>query len=77
MVRVTYAEEGSLLPKEEERWWVPNVIGFTVVHCGLPSAGGAPCLDAIVGVVADDNGVVPGRPAEGHCSRRRGARRCR
>ena len=42
MVRVTCDEEGLLLSKEEESWRVPGVVGFTIVCCGLPSAGGAP-----------------------------------
>jgi len=63
MVWVTCAEEEPLLPKEEERWRVPNVVGFAVMCCGLPLAGGAPRSDAVVGVVADDDGVVPGHPS--------------
>ena len=42
-----------------------SVVGFAVVRCGLPSAGGAPRPDAIVRVVADDDGIVPGHPSEG------------
>ena len=65
MVRVAFAKRGPLLPKEEEHWRVPSVIGFAVVHCGLSSVGGASRLDAIVRVVADDDGVVPGCPDGG------------
>ena len=65
MVRVACAEEEPLLPKEEERWRVPNIIGFAVMCCGLPSVGGAPCPDAIVRVVADDDSVVRGCPGGG------------
>ena len=65
MVWATFAEKGPLLPKKEGHWRVPSVVGLAIVRCGLPSAGGAPCLDTVVGVVADDNGVVPGRPGGG------------
>ena len=59
MVRVAFAEKGSLSSKEEGHWRVPNVAGFAIVCCDLPLAGGAPRPDAIVGVAADDDGVVP------------------
>ena len=42
-----------------------SVVGIAVVRCGLPSAGGAPCSGAVVGVVVDDDGVVPGCPSGG------------
>ena len=59
------AEEGSLLPKEKRRWRAMSVVDFTVVGCGLPSAGGTFCLDVVVRVAADDDGVVPGCPGGG------------
>ena len=65
MVRVTFAEKGSLPSKEEGHWRVPSVVGLVVAHCGLPLAAGAPCSDIIVGVAADDDGVVPRCPAGG------------
>ena len=65
MVRSAFAEKGSPLLKEEEHWRVSSVVGLAVVCCGLPSAGGAPRSDAIVGVAVDDDGVVPGRPGGG------------
>ena len=65
MVWAAFAEEGPLLPKEEGHWRVPSVVSFAVVRCGLPSAGGAPCSGAVVGVVVDDDGVVPGCPGGG------------
>ena len=43
----------------------PSIVRFSIVHCGLSSAGDAPRLDIVVRVVADDNGVVPGRPGGG------------
>ena len=42
-----------------------SVVGFAVVRCGLSSAGDAPRPDAVVRVVADDDGVVPGCPGGG------------
>ena len=65
MVRVAFAEKGSPLPKEEGHWRVPSVVGLVIVRCGLPSAGGTPHADVIVGVVVDDDGVVLGRPGRG------------
>ena len=65
MARFAYAEEGSPLPKEEGRRRVLSVVDFDVVGCGLPSAGGASYPDAVVRVVANDDGVVPGRPGRG------------
>ena len=59
------AEEGSLLPKEKRRWRAMSVVDFTVVGCGLPSAGGTFCPNAIVRVAANDDGVVPGCPGGG------------
>ena len=64
MVRVALAEE-SLLPKEKECWWAPYVVDFTVVCCVPPLARGASCPNAVVRVVANDDGVVPGRPDGG------------
>ena len=65
MVWVTFAVEVSLPSKEKAHWKVPSVIGLAVVRCGLPSAAGAPRLDAVVGVAADDDGVVPKCPGGG------------
>ena len=59
MVQAAFAEKGPPLPKEEEHWRVPSVVGLAVVRCGLPSAGGAPRSGAVVGVAVDDDGVVP------------------
>ena len=74
MVQAAFAGKGPLLPKEEEHWRVPSVIGFAIIRCGLSSAGGASHPDAVVRVAADDDGIVPGRPG-GHHSHQRGARR--
>ena len=65
MVRVAFTEKGSLPSKEEGHWRVPSVVGLDVVCCGLPSAAGTPCPDTIVGVVADDDGVVLRCPGGG------------
>ena len=59
MVRVAFAEKGSPSLKEEGHRKVPSVVGLAVIRGGLPSAAGVPRPDAIVGVVADDDGVVP------------------
>ena len=59
MVRVAFAEKGSL-PSKEGHWRVPSVVGLDVICCGLPSAAGAPRPDTMVGVAVDDDGVVPG-----------------
>ena len=37
----------------------------SISHGGRSSAGSAPCLGAIVRVVADDDGIVPGCPDGG------------
>ena len=50
MARFAGAEGGALLLKEERRRSVLSVVDFAVVGCGLPSAGGAFCPDAIVRV---------------------------
>ena len=65
MVRVAFAEKGSPSSKEEGHRKVPSVVGLAVVRGGLPSAAGVPRPDAVVGVVADDDGVVLGRPGGG------------
>ena len=71
MVRAAFAEERlPPPPKEGERRRVSSVVDLAVVRCGLPPAGGAPRSGAVVGVVADDDGVVPGCPGGGHHSRR-------
>ena len=60
MVRAAFAEERlPPPPKEGERRRVSSVVDLVVVRCGLPPAGGAPRSGAVVGVVADDDGVVP------------------
>ena len=64
-VWVAFAMEVSLSSKEKGHWKVPSIVGLTVVCCGLPSAAGAPCSDTVVGVAADDDGVVPRCPSEG------------
>ena len=64
MVRAALVEE-SLLPKEKERWWVPYVVDFVVICCVPPLAGDVSCPDAIVRVVAGDDGVVPECPGGG------------
>ena len=65
MVSVAFAEKGPPLPKEEVHWRVLSVISFAVVRGSLSSVGNTPCADAVVRVVADHNGVVPGHPAVG------------
>ena len=64
VVRATLAEE-SLLPKEKGHWWAPYVVDFAVVRCAPPLAGGVSCPEAIVRVVAGDDGVFPGCPGGG------------
>ena len=59
------AEEEPPLPKEKGRRRAMSVVNFAIVGCGLPSAGGASRLVAIVGIAADDDGIVPGRPSGG------------
>ena len=44
---------------------MPSIVGLAIVCCGLPSARGAPCPDAVVRVAADDDGVVPGPTGKG------------
>ena len=66
MVRAAFAEERlPPPPKEGERRRVSSVVDLAMVRCGLPSAGGAPRSGAVVGIVADDDGVVPGCPGGG------------
>ena len=57
--------EGSLLPKEKGRWGAPCVVDFVIVRRAPSLAGGVPCPDAVVRVVAGDDGIVPGRPGGG------------
>ena len=64
MVRVVFAEKGSPSSKEGHRK-VPSVVGLTIVLGGFPLVAGVPHPDAVVGVVADDDGVVPGCLGEG------------
>jgi len=65
MVRVVFAEKGSPSSKEEGHRKVPSIVGLAVVLGGFPSVAGVPHLDVVVGVVADDDGVVPGCLSEG------------
>ena len=65
MVRVAFAEKGSPPSKVEGHQKVSSVVGLAIVRGGLPLAAGVPRPDAIVGVVADDDGVVPGCLGEG------------
>ena len=67
MVRAALAEE-SLLPKEKEHWRALYVVDFAVVRCGPPLAGGVSCPDAIIRVVANDDGVALDAPAEASLS---------
>ena len=65
MARFACAEEGSSLPEEKRHQRAMSVVDFTAAGRGLPSAGGAFCPNAVVGVGADDDGVVPERPSGG------------
>ena len=62
MVWVAFAMEVSLPSKEKWHWKVPSVVGLAVVRCGLPSVAGTPHSDAVVGVVANDDGIAPECP---------------
>ena len=42
-----------------------SIVGFTVVRDSLSSAGNVPRADAVVRVVADHDGTVPGCPGGG------------
>ena len=64
VVRAAFAGK-SLPPPKEEYWRVPDIVSLAVVRCGLPTVGGASRPGAIVGVAADDDGVVPGCPGGG------------
>jgi len=57
--------EVSLPSKEKGHWKVPSIVGLAVVCCGLPLAAGAPRSDTVVGVAADDDGVVLRCPGGG------------
>ena len=50
MVWAAFAEEGPLLPKEEGHRRVPSVVGFAVIHCGLPSVGAPPAQTPLSGL---------------------------
>ena len=65
MVRVVFAEKGSPSSKVEGHRKVPSVVGLAAILGGFPLATGVPHLDAIVRVVADDDGVVPRCLGEG------------
>ena len=49
----------SLMPPKE------GVVSLVVIHCDLPTVGGAFHLGTVVGVAVDDGGVVPGCPGGG------------
>ena len=55
----------SLMPPKEEYWRVPSVVNLIVIHCDLPTVGGAFRSGTVVGVAVDDDGVVPGCPGGG------------
>ena len=60
MVRAAFAEERlPPPPKEGEHRRVSSGVVLAMVRCGLPPVGGAPRSGVVVGVVADDDGVVP------------------
>ena len=42
-----------------------EMLETSISHGGLSSTGSAPCLGAIVRVLADHDAVVPGRPGKG------------
>jgi len=44
---------------------VPSIVSLVVIHCDLPTAGGAFRSGTVVGVAVDDDGVVPGCPGGG------------
>ena len=50
---------------EEGHWRAPSIIDLAIVHYGLPLVRSASYPNAIVGVGADDDGVVPERPGGG------------
>ena len=52
-------------PNREEYWRVPSVVSLVVIHCDLPTVGGAFHSGTVVGVAVDDGGVVPGCPGGG------------
>ena len=55
----------SLMPPKEEYWRVLSVVNLVVIHCNLPTVGGAFRSGTVVGVAVDDDGVVPGCPGGG------------
>jgi len=63
MAQFACAEEG--LPEEKRCRRAMSIVDFTAAGRGLPSAGGTFCLNAVVGVGADDDGVVPEGPGGG------------
>ena len=63
MVQFAYAKEG--LPEEKRRRRAMSVVDFAAAGRGLPSAGGAFCPNAVVGVGADYDGIVPECPGGG------------
>ena len=64
MVRAALAEE-SLLSKEKRRRWASYIVDCAVVRCAPPLVGGVSCPYAVVRVVVEDDGVVPGCPGGG------------
>ena len=65
MAWFTCAEKGSPLLEEKRRQRATIVVDFAAVGHGLPSVGGALCPNAVVGVGANDDGIVPKRPGGG------------
>ena len=64
MVRVAFAEKGSLSSKEEGHWRVPSVVGLAVVCCGLPSVVGAPVQTPLSGLRLITMAQSPDAPTE-------------
>ena len=64
MLLAAFSVKGPPPPKEEVHWRVLSVVDFAVVRGGLSSVENAPRPDAIVRVVADHDGIVPGHPSE-------------
>ena len=65
MVLSAFVKKRPPLPKEEVHWRVLSVIGFAIIRGGLLLVGNAPRPSAVVGVVADHDGVVLGCPDKG------------
>ena len=65
MVSATFAEKGPPPSKEEVDWRVLSIVGFAIILGGLSSVGNTPRADAVVRVMADDDGAVPRCLGEG------------